>query len=152
MESSAFPDPFVVSIINKHLWKGPAQRTRTWHDNQLQIKHLAQHWILLLGVTLRAWWHDEQMGIEMVANLLVLVVIGSLADVDWDKKGWFWASLHCLWGGWGAEYLYTATLASITNTRWRCLIIAKRHRYFHTYPGSTFTLHFTDISGKVVSS
>ena len=42
------------------------------------MKHLAQLWILLLGVTLRARWHDEQMGIEMVVNLLVLVVV----DVD----------------------------------------------------------------------
>ena len=47
------------------------------------------------------------MGIEMVVNLLVLVVVGTLAGEDWQVEGRFRASLRRLWGGWGAEWLDT---------------------------------------------
>ena len=53
--------------------------------------------MLLLKVTLRARWHDEQMGIEMVVNLLVLVVVGPFAGVNCEvEEGRFRASLRRL--------------------------------------------------------
>ena len=80
--------------------KDQAQRTRTWHDikdKRKKNKYLVQHWILLLKVTLRARWHDEQMGIEMVVNLLVLVVVEPFAGVNCEvEEGRFRASLRRL--------------------------------------------------------